>query len=254
MAKKDAAYEAFLADLEAINPNFKDLLADEKVNAKLRESVLARADYSSKMDALAAERERFTAEVQTAKQNIDGWQSWYQEATTQTANMQTKLQQYEQLYGAIDSSADRKAAAAQLGISKDEVTSLLESRMDQRDVAALKFADDLTDIKIDFKDRFKEKLNTEAVFKLAGEKGVDLTTAYNYHIADRLEEARNKDIEERIKVAKQEAVTEYASKHNLPVGPSTSDMVHTLDAKDTPHTSRDRIAAAVAAVNAMRQR
>lgn len=253
MAKKnDAAYEQFLADLKAINPQIEEIVKDEKVSAKLREGVLARADYSSHMDSLRAERETFAAEVQEARQKIQGWQSWYGQATEEVANVQGKLKQYESLYGPIQE-GDKREVAKAMGISKEEMDRALEDRMNQRDIAALKFADDLTDIKLDYKDRFKEKLDTTAVFKLAGERGVDLNTAYSLHIADRLEEARTKDVEERIKQARQEAVSEYASKHNLPVTPSSNDIVHVLDAKDVPNTSRDRIAAAVAAMNAGRR-
>lgn len=255
MAKrdKDAAFNEFLADLKAINPGIEEALKDERVSTKLREGVLARADYSSNMDTLRAEREAFAAEVQEARQKITGWQNWYGEASTEVANIQTKLQQYESTYGPIEDAADRKQAARTLGISKEELNSTLEERMNQRDIAALKFADDLTDIKIDFKDRFKEKLDTTAVFELAGKHGTDLKTAYNYHIAERVEEQRNKDVDERIKQAREEAVREYASQHNLPVVPTNSDVVHVLDAKDVPATSRDRIAAAVAATQAGRR-
>jgi len=253
MAKKnDAAYESFLADLKALNPQIEEILKDDKVSTKIREGVLARADYSSHMDTLRAEREAFASEVQEARQKISGWQNWYGQATEEVANVQSRLQQYESLYGPIES-ADKREAAKVMGISKEEMDRALEDRMNQRDIAALKFADDLTDIKMDYRDRFKDKLDTTAVFKLAGERGVDLNTAYNLHIADRLEEVRNKDVEERIKQAREEAVSEYASKHNLPVVPSSNDIVHVLDAKDVPATQRDRVAAAVAAMNAGRR-
>jgi hypothetical protein len=241
MAKKnDAAFDSFLADLKAINPAIEELVKDEKVSAKLREGVLARADYSSNMDTLRQERETFATEVQQARERIAGWQSWYGDVSQQVATINDKVKQYEDAYGPIETAGDARKAARQLGVSKEEMADLVESRMNQRDIAALKFADDLTDIKIDFKDRFKDRLDTEAVFKLAGERGVDLKTAYSAFINDRVEEQRTKDVEERIKQARVEAVTEYASKHNLPVAPSSSDMVHTLDAKDVPVTSRDR--------------
>lgn len=256
MAKKskDAAYEEFLADLRAVNPQIEEILKDEKVSAKLRDGVLARADYSANMDALRAEREQFASEVAEARQNIQGWQKWYGDATAEVATVQTKLQKYEQMFGPIESAADTRQAARQLGVSKEELNSALEERMNQRDLAALKFADDLTDIKLDFQSRFKDRLDTTAVFELAGKRGVDLRTAYDLHIADRVEELRSKDIEARIKQAREEAVSEYASKHNLPVAPTTSDMTHTLDVKDAPKGSHDRVAAAVAAFRQGAQR
>lgn len=254
MAKKskDTIYEEFLADLKTLNPGIEEVLKDEKVSAKLREGVMARADYSQSKDELRAQQEQFAAEVEQARQKIEGWQKWYGETSTQVATMHEKLNQYETLYGEIEDSGDKRRAARALGISKEDVDSLLETKMNQRDLAALKFADDLTDIKLDYMTRFKEKLDTQEVFKIAGERGTDLNTAYNLHIAERIEEVRNKDFEERIKKERAEAVSEYASQHNLPVVPNTSDMVHVLDAKDVPNTPRERTAAALAAFNTRR--
>jgi DNA repair exonuclease SbcCD ATPase subunit len=254
MAKnKDTAFNDFLADLKAINPGIEEILKDEKVSAKLRDGVLARSDYSSKMDELTTQREAFASEVEQARQKIEGWQRWYGDVTTQVAGVQNQLKAYEAAYGPLQTDGQVKAAAKHLGLSKDEVSGLLEERMNQRDIAALKFADDLTDIKIDYRDRFKERLDTEAVFKLAGVRGTDLNTAYKEYISERVEEARTKDIEARIEAARKEAVAEFASQHKLPVVPSQSDLTpHVLDAKDIPATSRDRVAAAVAATMAAR--
>lgn len=253
MAKKtsDTIFKDFLADLESINPGLKEILADEKVSAKLKDGVLARADYSSKMDDFRTSQEAFATEVTEARQKIAGWQKWYGDVSTQTVTMQEKLKQYEDTYGDIET-GDKRAAASRLGVSKEELTTLLDSRTREHDLAAIKFADDLTDIKIDYRDRFKEKLNTEAVFKLAGERQIDLNTAYNLHIAERVEEMRTKDVDERIKQARADAVAEYASKHNLPVMSNDSVMTHVLDTKDVATTPQTRVAAALAGMNASR--
>lgn len=252
MAKKnsDTIFKDYLAELEAINPGLKDILADERVSAKLKEGVLARSDYSAQMDSLRTERESFATEVAEARQKIAGWQSWYGTASTEVAGLKDKLTKYEDTYGELE--AGNAKAAARMGVSKEELNTLLESRTREHDLAAIKFADHLTDIKIDFRDRFKEKLDTEAVFKLAGEKQVDLTTAYNLHIADRVEEMRTKDVDERIKQARADAVSEYASKHNLPVMSNDSVMTHVLDSKDVATTPQSRVAAALAGMNASR--
>lgn len=247
MAKKnnDAAYEQFLADLKAINPAVEELIKDDKVSAKLKESVLARSDYSSAMDALRTERETFATEVAEARQKIEGWQKWYGQTSQEVASVQKKLKAYEDAYGEIEA-GDTKNVAKRIGVSKEELSEVLEARTREHDLAAIKFADDLTDIKIDFKDRFKDKLDTEAVFKLAGERQVDLRTAYDIHIADRVEKARSEEVEARIKREREEAVSEYAAKHNLPVVPSTSAVgTHVLDAKEVATTPQGRVAAAL---------
>lgn len=255
MAKKDkdAIFKEYLAELEAINPAIKDILADEKVSTKLREGVLARADYSSSMDTLRAERESFAAEVAEARTRIDGWQKWYGEASKQVATTQEQLEAYKEAYGDLDA-GEKRRIAQNAGYTKEEFEKRLQDEINKRDVANLKFADDLTDVKIDFMSRFKEPLDTEEVFKIAGERGVDLKTAYNQHIAERVEDQRNKEFEARIKQEREDAVKEYASKHNLPVLDNRSDVVpHVLDSKDAPKTSHDRVAAALAGLASMRR-
>ncbi len=247
MAKKnsDTIFKEFLADLESINPAIKEILADEKVSTKLRDGVLARADYSSKMDEFRTSQESFATEVAEARQKIEGWQKWYGDTSTQVATIQKKLTQYEKTYGDLEDD-NTGHAAKRMGVSKEELETVIEERNRARDVAALKFADDLTDIKIDYRDRFKEKLDTEAVYKIAGEKGIDLNTAYNLHIKDRVEELRNKDVEDRIQKARDEAVSEYASKHHLPTVDHRSDMTHVLDVQNPANTQQTRVAAALA--------
>src|SRR5690242_13744768 len=132
--EKDAAFNDFLADLKAINPQVEELLKDEKVSTKLREGVLARADYSSNMDSLRAEREQFEQQVQEARQKIEGWQKWYGDVSQEMSSVQDRLRQYETLYGTIDNSADRHQVARAMGISKEELSNVLEEREKIRDV------------------------------------------------------------------------------------------------------------------------
>lgn len=254
MAKKnnDAAYESFLADLKAINPQIEELIKDEKVSAKLKEGVLARADYSSNMDALRAERETFAQEVADARNKISGWQKWYGEVSQAVATTQDELKAYKEAYGDLDSTAQRRVAR-EAGFTKEEFEKRLQDEINKRDVANLKFADDLTDIKLDYRDRFKEPLDTEAVYKVAGERGTDLKTAYESFISERVKAQDAEALKERIKKERDDAVREYASQHNLPVVDSRPDVTHVLDAKDAPKTQHDRVAAALAGLASMRR-
>lgn len=253
MAKKDkdAIFNEFLADLKAINPKIEEIL-DDKTSAKLREGVLARADYSQSMDSLRAERESFANEVAEARNRIDGWQKWYGEVSTQVASTQEELKAYRDAYGELDAS-DKRRVAREAGFTKDEFEKRLQEEINRRDIANLKFADDLTDIKMDYRDRFKEALDTEAVYKIAGERGTDLKTAYQSFISERVKEQDEAKWKETIKKEREDAVAEYASKHNLPVIDNRPEVTHVLDTKDAPKTSHDRVAAALAGLNAMRR-
>lgn len=247
--KNDAAYEEFLADLKAINPEVEKILSDEKVSAKLRTGVLAKAEFSRGEDELRTARQSFEAEVNEARTKIEGWQKWYGDTTKEVTDMQTKLKTYADTYGELDDTNKRREAA-KVGLSKEEFDAALQTELQRHDMAALKFADDLTDLKIEHRDRFKEKLDTSAVYKIAGEKNLPLGIAYNEYIADRVALKNKEDFDTAIKAAKEEGAKEFATKHNLPVVPNTNDLyVHSLDAKDVPTTSKDRIAAAIHGFN-----
>jgi len=254
MAKdKDKIYSEFLAEILTVVPEdkreaVKEAIEADPVKTKLRDSVLARAEFSSSMDALKAERTTFEKEVAEARQKIEGWQTWYGETSKQVAGIQDELKQYKDQFG--DLTPEGKAAAKQAGLSEDEFNKRVAEEFRKRDLYNLKFADDLTDIKIDYKDRFHEKLPTDQVYKIAGEKNVDLPTAYNLFIADRVEDLRQKDVKAQIEQAKKDAVADFMTSHNIPIVPSTSDITHVLDYKNAPNTAADRIKAAVAGFTA----
>lgn len=248
MAKKDkdTIYQEFLADLKALNPEIEKVL-DEKVTSKLKESVLARADYSASMDALKKEREDLQTYLAAEKQKIDGWQTWYGNATTEFAQMAKEVQAYRDEFGELNT-ADKRRAAAQAGLTPEQFEQKLNEELQRRETAYMKFMDDLSDLKMEHRERFKERLDTSAVYKIAGEKSLPLDVAYDIYIADRVEADRKTAYEADMKKAREEGAREALAKHNLPVVPSTSDIrVHTLDAKDVPTTSRERVSAAVSA-------
>jgi hypothetical protein len=242
MAKKDneAIYQEFLADLKKINPKVEEIL-DDATNAKLKESVLARSEMSRQMDALTAERAEVAAFVEQEKTKVQGWQDWYGSVTKDISNIQTELKSYKDAYGELDSTSKRQIAESH-GMTKED----FERNLQQRDVAAIKFVDDLTDLKIDHRDKFKEKLDTSAVYKIAGEKNLPLDVAYNLYIGDKLQKLNDANVEARIAQARTDAVAEYATKHNLPVISSNPDYVHPLDVKQPLTNPNERINAAVA--------
>jgi len=242
MAKKDneAIYQEFLADLERTNPRIKEVL-DDATNAKLKESVLARSEMSRQMDALAAERAEVAAFVEQEKTKVQGWQDWYGDVTKQWTGVQTELKAYRDAYGELDSTTKRQVAESH-GMTKED----FEKNLQQRDVAAIKFVDDLTDLKIDHRDRFKEKLDTAAVYKIAGEKNLPLDVAYNLYIGDRVTKLNEQQVEARIEQAKKDAVAEFATQHHLPVLSSNPDYIHPVDVKAPLTNPNERINAAVA--------
>jgi hypothetical protein len=246
MAKKnkDTLFNEFLADLKAINPAIEEIVKDEKVSAKLREGVLARADYSQSMDDLKAQQDTFNAEVQAARQKIEAWQKWYGDTSQQFATVQQQLEEYKAEYGEL-SEGDKRKAAKEAGYTKEEFEKRMNEVIQQRDVAALKFVDDLTDLKIEHRQRFNEKLDTAAVYKIAGEKQLPLDVAYKVYTADKEADLVKKDFDERLKQAREDGAREALASHKLPQVSNNPDHVHVLDVADAPRTDSARVSAAV---------
>lgn len=242
MAKnKDAAFDSFLADLKAINPQIEEILKDERVSTKLRTGVLAQSDYSSKMDELRQERENLNAYLQEQKKNVEGWKNWYDGATREVADMQTKLQTYEAEYGSLDGTNRRSYVAP------EDVDKKMAEEFQRRETAYIKFMDDLSDLKLEHRDRFKEKLDTQAVLAISAERKLPLDVAYEIHVADKREALRQSEFEEKLKAARLEGAQEALSKHKLPMLDSTPSYhgTHVNDAQ--PLSQADRIKAATEA-------
>jgi hypothetical protein len=116
----------------------------------------------------------------------------------------------------------------------------------QREAAYLKFADDLTDLKMEHRAKFNEKLDTASLYKIVTDRQIPLDVAYNLMIADKVEEKRATDLAEQLKHAREEGAAEYATKHNLPVISSQNDLVHVLDSQEgIGKTQKDRVRAAL---------
>lgn len=252
MAKSnDAAVDAFLADVIATIPEdkrdaFKEALTDG-AKSKLREGVLARSDYSRQSDELRKEREAFNATVAEANRNIDGWKDWYKQTATETASMKERLEKYSDTYGDLDEGVKNKKPSLDL----DAVNKNIDERLKDRDAAAIGFADQLTDLKIDHWNKYKEKLNTADLLKICDADKVNLTQGYKTLTAEREETARKKEFDDAVKSAREEGAKEYASKHNIPFSPAPTgpSVMDAFTNKDIPRTHRDRVSAAISDFN-----
>lgn len=253
MAKKskDALYEEFLADLKSlIGDDTKwagveeALLKNDKASSKLRDGVLAKSEFSSQMDALSARETEVNNYLAQERAKIEGWQTWYGTVTQEVAAKDKELNAYKTAYGNLDTNEQHREAAKH-GMTKEDFESELNKTLQSRDMNNLKFVDDLTDLKIEHRDRFKEKLDTTAVYKIAGERQLPLDAAYKEYISDRVETLRKTEYEEAIKRAKEEGAAEALSKHNLPILNTSSEYVHFLDSKAPLATEKERVSAAV---------
>lgn len=241
------AYEQFLAEVLQGVPDdqkaaIEGTLKNEQLAPKIRERVLARSDYSRNMDSLKAEKERFSAEVAEARTKIAGWQNWYGQTSQEFETVRRQNEAYKSQFGELDGDGERRP----VGITQEQIDQRLRQEFDKRDASAIAFADVLTEIKLEHRDNFKEKLDTNALVKYATERGLPLDTAYREFVAPRMEERREAEVAERIAAAKAEGRKEALSEHKLPTIASYGD-VHILDrAPKVGKTQSDRVAAATA--------
>lgn len=65
--------------------------------------------------------------------------------------------------------------------------------------------------------RYGEELDVDAIEKIANEQGVDVATAYDRFVAPRELERSTKEVEARVKAAREEGAREAMSRQNFPV-------------------------------------
>jgi len=258
MAKKDkdAIFTEYLAELkDAIGEDKwasveENLIKNEKASAKLRDGVLARSEFSSQMDALRKEREEFTGYQNAEKQKIAGWQKWYGDVSKEAADLQSTVRAYRDAYGEIEDGQPK----VKPGMSQEDFDKRVAEEMQRYSSAAVKFADDLTDIKLNHRDKFKESLNTDEVIKIVSERNIPLKLAYKEYISDKVEAQNKEEFQVAIKKAREEGAQEALSKHNLPnIDNSPTIRPHAVDAMNQPTAAKDRVAAAVRAFRESQQ-
>lgn len=236
----------FLADVLATVPEasraaVKEALELDGVKTVVKDRVLARSDYSAAMDEAAQE-------LSEGRQKITEWTNWYGTASTEFATTTEALKTYEERFGKLDGSK----SAVKPGMTKEEVTAALDEMLQPRDAAAIDVADLLTDLKLDYRDQFKEKLDSKALIKFAMDNRLPLNVAYSQFVAPKVEELRKKEFDVAITKAKEDGAREYATSHKMPVMPMGNEASSWERPKDlvVGKSQTDRVAAAVAGFQA----
>ena len=143
---------------------------------------------------------------------------WYNEqalpAYQQNLNGVQKLQEYEKRFGNLEDGQDPDKAV----LPKDVLTKTeLEAMLKQRDQAYINLSKTLTNVSLDYYQRFGEKPDLAALEKMALDSGLPLEAAYDRFIQPKVEEKREAALKERIKTEREEAAREALSRYKLPV-------------------------------------
>lgn len=247
MAKK-SAIDQFLAEVLDTIPEdrrqlFEETLKDEKVSRAVTERVLARSDYSSKMDALKSEREQMDAYLRGENQKIQGWAQWYEGVVQTDAERQKQLDAYKSTFGDLDPA---NAKPGQKFMTEDQYRASIAKELEQRDQNAIRFADILTDLKYEHRTEFGQRLDTDDLIKYATSQGLPIQAAYDRYVGKARAEKQETELAKKLDAAREEGRKEALSNHKLPYSSGPVEP-HVLDLqKDIAKAPRDRVAAAVA--------
>lgn len=212
---------------------------DDTVAPLLRDAVLARSDYSRQTN-------QFAQEVAEARANIAQWQDWYQGEVETAAQRQERLDRYQELYGDLEDTTNvNRQPQAKAGIDEKQ----FQQELAKRDQMAIQFADVLTDLKLDHRDKFGEKLDTSQLMSYAQQHGLNIREAYRQIVEPKEQELADKALDDVIAKAKEEARQEVLTQHRLPVTPPRREP-HFLDNTNRVANPRERVSNAVAAFNA----
>lgn len=223
----------------------KKVLAQEKVAAKLRESVLARSDYSKNMDAIRNQQ----TEIERLKSDTE--REYYQMLAADHNNKEAwvRLQEENQQLKSNYSSDSYSTDDNYVGLTEEQIQKRVTEAVNKSQEDSLRVLDKALSIYDSHRREFgNEDFQLNDVIKSAVNSGLPLEKAYNEMVAGKRAEAQMKKHQAEIEKAKQEAIEEYASKHALPTVAARPRGVHPLRPEGVvPTTSEDRVAAAIAA-------
>jgi hypothetical protein len=243
MAKKNDAYDKFLADVLAEVPEDKRSIVEESLKAskKLPEGVLAREDYSKNMDELKTQRQQFDGEVAEARNRINGWEKWYGDTSKEVSTVKEQLAAYEAEFGPLEGTK-KGTKPTPSGLSKEDVQKEIQGAGN----AYLKFSMDLNKIAIRHFKAFGEELDTDKLVELGAKENLPLGAAYDRMTADLVADKREKDLTERIKRERQEEREKVLAERGFPALTPDAGRPHALDLQPkVGKTETDRVNAAI---------
>lgn len=203
------AYAEKLAQEAALDETqkaaFMQALANEKIAKGFADGTMRQDEFSRQMDQIREKEKAREAQMATMQQNYGTWEQWYK----QNEPRLKQLARYEQTYGPLDDGGagnGNAAAAAQMGMTKDEFEKLLNERLSARDSAYSGVIKSMGKLVGDHYHRFKEPLDVDGLEKFAVDNGVPLETAYERLIAPKVEAQRKAEVDALVKAKYDEGV------------------------------------------------
>lgn len=187
--------------------NILKIASNEKFAKGLEESVMLRSDYSRQSDALRADQQKAAAERERSTK-------YYADLLAWKATEEAQLAERSNGNGSERQDGNRTLLTLDAAQQLEKKFTDQLARTEQNFIAITEAVGDLTS---DYVVRFKEKPDLAAIKKLAVDKQIPITQAYQEYIAPKLQELQTKDFETKLATAREEGAREYASKHKLPI-------------------------------------
>jgi hypothetical protein len=184
---------------DEVKSALKKALGNEKFAKELESGVKRHSDYSRAMDEVRAQ----TTKLETEKKS---YLEWYDNALKVDAAREEELQQYRA--GKGGTTTVTPTTVVNPGFSKKEI--------EDREGNLIQIVKQGMRLASRHAAKFGEELDTDALEKLAVEKGLNLERAYDEYVRPRVEEARQKEFDEKVKLAREEGIREGLSKRDLP--------------------------------------
>lgn len=174
----------------AENPNFAKELSD---------SVMRQSEFSRSMDTLKSQEAALL-------DNQAKWKKWHDDNLGYVKELETKA-------GLPNKGAGN---GEHTGLSMEDVAKQIKEATDRAVSINVNITKQASRVVDDYRARFGKPLDLDALEKLALEKNLTISAAYDEMIKPEADAKQKEAHEKELKEAGEKAVAEYASKHNLP--------------------------------------
>ncbi len=230
---------------------FEDMCREAGLSPEETQAALAFTSndkLTSRLDTLVKTgTEDYTAQVgrvRAAEAKLKEFGDWYGTANTQYQQMADELASTKAQLAGRGTGGEQGFDTSKF-LTKQDLDRVVQDQ-GTRFAGILKTA---THIAADHAARFGEAPDMEAIDRIATEKSLPLNLAYQEYIKPRVEAKATSDMEKRIKDAKDEAVRDYASRHQMPVDPRPAENSFINPRGSKPEAPKDMDAELLATWN-----
>lgn len=208
-AETQAYFESISGDL---TPEERAIVIKAFNNDKIHNAFVPRSEFSKSLNDK-------DAETKAAKENAEKWENWYKTEAKPAYDTYKKgeatLKKYIESYGPLEDVVDVNKAVKATGMTKEEVLALVNENLNNQGARYVDLTKQVAYVMDNYRSKFGETLDLDAVEKYALEHNMPLKSAYKEFIAPKEEELRNKEWEVKLKQAREEGARDAASRQGV---------------------------------------